>query len=711
MRKIIKFLKPNLKLVRGTRLTSGLFIGASIAVAAGVLFAANIYYDIDTSKIMVEDTQQATTTQITVDSGNTTALTVTQRGSAAAVSVTSTASMTSDIFKISNLGSGKSFVVEDEDTDTTSAFVVDAGGNVGVASSTPSATLSVQGNIIGSGNLILYGSVTSTLGKVEITGFKYATSSMSISSGYVLTTDTQGYGTWQAVPSGVWSYLGTTIYPTGGATMNIVIGSSTDATPRYDLDVWGNASFGTTTDYTKPLLLVNSYTTRVGIASSTPSDTFAVQGNIISSGNIKVYDTSTSTFGGAIDIQGFKMTTGSPGAKRVLTTVDGSGYGVWTSIAGAGGISGSGTVGAIPKFDPDSQTIGNSVIAESGGNIGISNAGPTSKLTVSGGNIVVSTDGSATTTISSEVSTFAGGFISQASSTIAATTTIVGGLIVDGNTLYVMADTNRVGIASSTPSDTFSVMGNIIGNGNIILYGSATSTLGGDLYVAGLETTGSIWSDNAITVTSLGGAITLTPASGSNANIILGGAGLFTVGSAGQFKIDASGNVTTTGNIYADAFISTGDNAYTRKPGDEILRGVVPIFGFDLPVRCKTSCDAGSATATISRIVENDDDIFPMVFTGTTRRYRFTIRYADATTTATTRTTWDIATSSDRTYVDRFTLPSPGTGDLAAGFTTTTNFVTLPTTDDWFLRVSTGGSGNYDLQVYDIMLIGIDQVN
>ena len=79
MPNIIKFLKPKLKLVRGTRLTSGLFIGASIAVAAGILFAANIYYDIDTSKIMVGDSQQATTTHISVDTGNTTALTVTQR--------------------------------------------------------------------------------------------------------------------------------------------------------------------------------------------------------------------------------------------------------------------------------------------------------------------------------------------------------------------------------------------------------------------------------------------------------------------------------------------------------------------------------------------------------------------------------------------------------------------------------------------------------
>jgi len=72
------------------------------------------------------------------------------------------------------------------------------------------------------------------------------------------------------------------------------------------------------------------------------------------------------------------------------------------------------------------------------GNVGIGNAGPTSKLTVNGGDLVVSSAGSATTTISSATSTFAHG------------------LIVDTNSLYVMADTGNVGIGTASPNSLIS---------------------------------------------------------------------------------------------------------------------------------------------------------------------------------------------------------------------------------------------------------------
>ena len=177
------------------------------------------------------------------------------------------------------------------------------------------------------------------------------------------------------------------------------------------------------------------------------------------------------------------------------------------------------------------------------------------------------------------------------------------------------------------------------------------------------------------------------------------------------FSIADDGLVIANATITAASFVSADTDATVRKSGDQIMRGVAPIFGFDLPARCNTSCNSGTATATITRVVENNDDIFPAAYPGTTRKYQFSIRYADATTTATTKTTWDIATSSDPTYVDRFYLPPTASTDLAKGYATTTSNVSLPASDDWFLRVSTGHSGGYDLQVYDILLIGLDQVD
>jgi len=51
----MNFFKPKLKLVKGTRFTSLLFITVSLLIAAGILFAANVYFDIDTGRLIVEE--------------------------------------------------------------------------------------------------------------------------------------------------------------------------------------------------------------------------------------------------------------------------------------------------------------------------------------------------------------------------------------------------------------------------------------------------------------------------------------------------------------------------------------------------------------------------------------------------------------------------------------------------------------------------------
>lgn len=51
------FLKPKTRLAKGTRFVSLLFIAVSILISAGIMQAANVYYDLDTSTIMVNDAQ------------------------------------------------------------------------------------------------------------------------------------------------------------------------------------------------------------------------------------------------------------------------------------------------------------------------------------------------------------------------------------------------------------------------------------------------------------------------------------------------------------------------------------------------------------------------------------------------------------------------------------------------------------------------------
>jgi len=52
--------KWKLKLEPGTRATSFLFLAVSIAIAAGILIAANIYYNIDTGEVVMEEIQRVT---------------------------------------------------------------------------------------------------------------------------------------------------------------------------------------------------------------------------------------------------------------------------------------------------------------------------------------------------------------------------------------------------------------------------------------------------------------------------------------------------------------------------------------------------------------------------------------------------------------------------------------------------------------------------
>ena len=60
IKKLKNLLKPRLKLIRGARFTSFLFIGSSVLIAAGILWAANLYYNIDTGQIVMEEVQNVT---------------------------------------------------------------------------------------------------------------------------------------------------------------------------------------------------------------------------------------------------------------------------------------------------------------------------------------------------------------------------------------------------------------------------------------------------------------------------------------------------------------------------------------------------------------------------------------------------------------------------------------------------------------------------
>jgi hypothetical protein len=136
---------------------------------------------------------------------------------------------------------------------------------------------------------------------------------------------------------------------------------------------------------------------------------------------------------------------------------------------------------------------------------------------------------------------------------------------------------------------------------------------------------------------------------------------------------------------------------------EQVLRGMVPIFGFDTPVRTATT-----TFVAVSGVIE--DYPFPEKMSGTDRVHKFVIRYAN---TGNASTTWEVYNTTDSAAGVSFEVPpsaAPALIDLDVdkGKVYTTDIVAIPIDgDDWRLNVkNTSGA----IQIYQIFLAAYDQV-
>jgi hypothetical protein len=181
---------------------------------------------------------------------------------------------------------------------------------------------------------------------------------------------------------------------------------------------------------------------------------------------------------------------------------------------------------------------------------------------------------------------------------------------------------------------------------------------------------------------------------------------IFNLTGTGDFRVQDAGNdifvVTDDGRVYYKGY-PTG--YAIAEPGKQILVGMVPIMGFDLPVKTATT-----TYVKISRDIVN----YPLnpCATGTTRVHKLVIRYG-----STGSTNWDIATSTGSYPGSSFTLPASGSTTTGSVYTATT---TIPTpagsctgwtqgtdTQDWWVRVNPGGN---EIMIYQIFLAAFDQI-
>lgn len=263
----------------------------------------------------------------------------------------------------------------------------------------------------------------------------------------------------------------------------------------------------------------------------------------------------------------------------------------------------------------------------------------------------------------------------------------------------------------------------ITGTTNINATGNAATNIGNSTGVLNLDSGGvSSWTNttgNLTVSTANSGNLIFTSINAIDMNFATVSGFTLGDGTTEHLQISNSGELTLKSANSKDIVIDSGsgkitlgvgdqiltstDGAASRLKDEQILREVIPIFGFDLPARTK------SATfVNVSRVLESDP--FPAALTGTTRKYKFIIRYADEL---------DAGTSSWQ--VDNITVPGSDVA-FTIPFSSSTNLdngdvhieevdisAIMTAGNDWQLQVHTEGTKS--IQIYSIFLAAYDQVN
>jgi hypothetical protein len=178
--------------------------------------------------------------------------------------------------------------------------------------------------------------------------------------------------------------------------------------------------------------------------------------------------------------------------------------------------------------------------------------------------------------------------------------------------------------------------------------------------------------------------------------------------SAGNIAFWSDGNVITG----SDTLIISGNSVLYKNQyplassGKQVLREMVPIFGFDLPVKTTTT-----TAVKISRDIVN----YPLnpCDAGTQRVHKLVIRYGSTGTS-----TLAVATSTDGDYSST-TLAN--TGDSSKG-TVATAQLSIPTpagsctgwnqgtdTTDWWVTIRLNQAST-EIMIYQIFLAGYDEI-
>ena len=410
-------------------------------------------------------------------------------------------------------------------------------------------------------------------------------------------------------------------------------------------------------DFYPGVALTISSDGRIGIGLNSPVYPLHVEGRIQATGDI-----CTDLMGG-----------------RCLSTLP-----IGAAGRGGGGIGGFGISGYLPIWI-GAASLGNSLIYQSGGNLGIGTTAPAQALDVAG------------------------------------TIRVLGFQLPTGaNENYVLTS-NAEGIASWQPAPPVTVPGEtgqtlrydgVEWVGNHFIHNTGTAVgIGTTTTLASLTLSG-----NAVFLTTSLPQLSLRYDNDNYLNFEINGEQALLEASkrlvlnslTGEIRIGNNVNIFDAfgAEIRGDTFISTTTDSTVRKSGELVFRANLPIFRF--PMAAQTTSTGNVIVSKVFSPTDSLDLIAPPRLPGTDRVYAFLINFADNIDT-TASSSWRVYRPIAATTTFAFEFPGQNLISLETGNSHLTDIVVLPD-NDWQLETSLPSSER-SIRIFNIFLLVFDRIN
>lgn len=418
----------------------------------------------------------------------------------------------------------------------------------------------------------------------------------------------------------------------------------------------------------------------VGIGTVRPRAQLDVAGELITDGKVGI---GIEDPGYPLHVKGRIQATGDVctnlGGGRCLSQVT-TGPIFWSG----GGISGSGSTNYLSIWT-DSTALGNSIIYQSGSNIGIGTTAPAQKLDVAGiikmTGFQLPTNATSGYILTSDASGF-GTWQPAATGTLPIGTSGQT-LRHDGTSwlansfLYNTGDT--IGIGTTSTLATLTLSGQAIFSTTTLPQLSLRYDDNNYLNFVINDSQSLIEASKKLVFNSLTGEIRL----GSNVSLF-----------------DGFG-----AEIRGATFISTTTDSTVRKSGELVFRAIIPIFLY--PVPAQTTSTSYTAVSKTFSSTDSLNSITPAQLPGTTRIYAFLINFSDNIAT-TSSSTWRVYRPNAAATTFSFEFDGQNLPSLETGNPHLTATTTLPD-NDWRLEVR-NPSSDKTIRIFNIFLLTFDQI-